>query len=89
VWWGSRVLLQKPEGKRPLGKRRHRQNNNTKMDLKEMSLLYAVICVNNITKTHIHAFVYSPNSLYTRKFSHVSIFRWTVYVTQYLPCCVP
>ena len=76
-----RVLLQKPEGKRPLGRPRYRQNNNTKMDLKEMSLLYAVRCVNNITKTHILAFVYSSDSLYTRKCSsNVSIFRWTFYV---------
>jgi len=73
-----RVLLGKPEGKRPLGGLRHRQNNNIKMDLKEINLLYEVRCVNNITKTHIHAFVHSPNSLYIRKCSNVSIFRWTV-----------
>ena len=84
-----RVLLQKPEGKRSLGWPRHRQNDNTKMDLREMSLLCAVRSVNNFTKTHVHAFVYSPNALYIRKCRNVSIFRWTVHVTQYLPCCVP
>jgi len=54
------------------------RNNNIKMDLKEINLLYEVRCVNNITKTHSHAFVYFPNSLYIRKCSNVSIFRCTV-----------
>jgi hypothetical protein len=31
-----RVLVGKPEGKRPLGKRRHRWEDNTKMDLQEV-----------------------------------------------------
>jgi len=31
-----RVLVGKPEGKRPLGKPRHRREYNVKMDLQEM-----------------------------------------------------
>ena len=31
-----RVMVGKPEGKRPLGKPRHRWQDNIKMDLKEM-----------------------------------------------------
>jgi len=31
-----RVLVGKPEGKRPLGRPRHRWENNIKMDLQEM-----------------------------------------------------
>jgi hypothetical protein len=31
-----RVLVGKPEGKRPLGRPRHRQEGNIKMDLKEV-----------------------------------------------------
>jgi hypothetical protein len=30
------VLVGKPEGKRPLGRRRHRWKENIKMDLQEM-----------------------------------------------------
>ena len=30
------VLVQKPEGKRPLGRPRHRWDNNIKMDLQEV-----------------------------------------------------
>jgi hypothetical protein len=30
-----RVWLEKPEGKRPLGRSRHRQDDNVKMDLQE------------------------------------------------------
>jgi len=33
---GYRVLVGKPEGKRPLGRPRHRWEDNTKMDLKEV-----------------------------------------------------
>jgi hypothetical protein len=32
-----RVVLGKPEGKRPLGRRRHRWQNDIKMDLRELS----------------------------------------------------
>ena len=32
----SRILVGKPEGKRPLGRRRHRWENNIKMDLLEV-----------------------------------------------------
>jgi hypothetical protein len=32
----SRVLVRKPEGKRPLGRHRHRQEDNIKMDLQEV-----------------------------------------------------
>jgi hypothetical protein len=32
----NRVLVGKPEGKRPLGKRRRRWENNIKMDLQEV-----------------------------------------------------
>jgi len=31
-----RVLVGKPEGKRPLGRRRHRWEDNIKMDLQEV-----------------------------------------------------
>jgi hypothetical protein len=31
-----RVLVGKPEGKRPLGRRRHRREDNIKMDLQEV-----------------------------------------------------
>ena len=31
-----RVLVEKPEGKRPLGRPRHRWEDNTKMDLQEV-----------------------------------------------------
>ena len=31
-----RVLVRKPEGKRPLERSRHRQNDNIKMDVKEI-----------------------------------------------------
>ena len=31
-----RVLMGKPEGKRPLGRPRHRQEDNIKMDLQEV-----------------------------------------------------
>jgi hypothetical protein len=31
-----RILVGKPEGKRPLGRPRHRWEDNMKMDLKEM-----------------------------------------------------
>ena len=31
-----RVLVGKPEGKRPLGRRRHRWEDNIKMDLREV-----------------------------------------------------
>jgi len=31
-----RVLLRKPEGKRPLGRRRRKWDNNIKMDLQEV-----------------------------------------------------
>jgi hypothetical protein len=31
-----RVLVGKPEGRRPLGRCRHRRENNIKMDLKEV-----------------------------------------------------
>ena len=37
--WGKgvhRVLVGKPEGKRPLGRPRHRQENSIKMDLQEV-----------------------------------------------------
>ena len=33
---GYRILVEKPEGKRPLGKPRRRWEDNTKMDLKEV-----------------------------------------------------
>jgi len=33
---GYRVLVWKPEGKRPLGRPRHRWEDNIKMDLQEM-----------------------------------------------------
>jgi len=32
----DRILVVKPEGKIPLGRLRHRWNNNIKMDLQEM-----------------------------------------------------
>ena len=36
-WTGVyRVLVGKPEGKRPLGRPRHRQEDNIKMDLQEV-----------------------------------------------------
>jgi hypothetical protein len=31
-----RILVGKPEGKRPLGRSRHRQESNIKMDLREI-----------------------------------------------------
>jgi hypothetical protein len=31
-----RILVEKPEGKRPLGRPRHRRVNNIKMDLREI-----------------------------------------------------
>jgi hypothetical protein len=31
-----KVLIRKPEGKRPLGRNRHRWENNIKLDLKEI-----------------------------------------------------
>jgi hypothetical protein len=31
-----RILVEKPEGKRPLGKPRHRREDNIKMDLQEV-----------------------------------------------------
>ena len=31
-----RVLVEKPEGKRPLGRTRHRREDNIKMDLQEV-----------------------------------------------------
>jgi hypothetical protein len=31
-----RVLVGKPEGKRPVGRRRHRREDNVKMDLQEV-----------------------------------------------------
>ena len=34
-----RVLVGKPEGKRPLGRTRHRWENNIKIDVKEMGWL--------------------------------------------------
>jgi hypothetical protein len=33
-----RVLVGRPEGKRPLGRPRHRWENNTKMDLREIGI---------------------------------------------------
>jgi len=33
IYW---VLVGKPEGKRPLGRRRHRWEDNVKMDLQEL-----------------------------------------------------
>jgi hypothetical protein len=33
-----RVLVGRPEGKRPLGRRRHRWEDNIKMDLREMGI---------------------------------------------------
>ena len=33
IYW---VLVRKPEGKRPLGRPRHRWNDNIKMDLQEL-----------------------------------------------------
>jgi hypothetical protein len=30
------ILVGKPEGNRPLGRRRHRQRDNIRMDLREM-----------------------------------------------------
>jgi hypothetical protein len=39
-WRGVyRVLVGKPEGKRPLGRHRHRWEDNTKMDLEEVDYL--------------------------------------------------
>ena len=35
-----RVLVGKPEGKRPLGRPRHRWENNIRMDLQEVGLEY-------------------------------------------------
>ena len=35
-----RVLVGKPEGKRPLGKPRHRWEDNIKMDLHEVGLIW-------------------------------------------------
>jgi hypothetical protein len=32
----TRILVRKPEGKRPLGRRRRRCQNNIKMDLREI-----------------------------------------------------
>ena len=37
TFWGEeRVLVGKPEGKRPLGRQRHRWEDNIKMDLQEV-----------------------------------------------------
>jgi len=33
-----RVLVRRPEGKRPLGRPRHRWENNIEMDLREMGI---------------------------------------------------
>jgi hypothetical protein len=35
-WYAYRVLVRKPEGKRPLGRLRLRLKNNIKMDLEEI-----------------------------------------------------
>jgi hypothetical protein len=39
-----RLLVGKPEGKRPLGRQRHRWIDNIKMDLLEIELNVAHIC---------------------------------------------
>jgi hypothetical protein len=35
-WDAYRILIRKPEGKKPLRKLKHRQEDNIKMDLKEI-----------------------------------------------------
>jgi hypothetical protein len=41
AWWirnAYKIVIGKPDGKRPLGKPRYRWNNNTKMNLKKLGL---------------------------------------------------
>jgi hypothetical protein len=39
-----RLLVRKPDGKRPLGIPKHRLNNNIKMDLQEMDVGHGLDC---------------------------------------------
>jgi len=38
----DRILMGKPEGKRPLGRPRHRWENNIKMDIQEVGWGYGI-----------------------------------------------